>query len=162
MRIDVRALRAAFSRSLPVGAKQPRKPPRVFGRLPPAGAHGTARFEVMIEGWHPAKLNQLNVGHWGRRRKLKDIDAKVLANECDRARVSGAIGKRRVTLTITLAPRQRAADPDAYWKSLLDGLKRCGALREDNRHWVETPPPIFERGPCAKTLLLIEDIDGRA
>ena len=37
--------------------------------------------------------------------------------------------KRRVGLTITLPPRQRAWDADALWKSLLDGLTACGAIQ---------------------------------
>ena len=38
------------------------------------------------------------------------------------AGIPRATGRRRVSLHIVLAPRQRAGDPDAFWKSTLDAL----------------------------------------
>jgi Holliday junction resolvase RusA-like endonuclease len=72
--------------------------------------------------------------------------------------VPPAAGKRRVSLTLTLAPRQRGADPDAYRKSLLDALTHAGMLLDDNRQGVELGPVQFIRGEHKATAILLEDV----
>ncbi len=100
--------------------------------------------EIRIEHWHPAKLNELMGGHWSRGHRLKKRDREIIWAYSQKA--AHAIHKRRVELTITLKKGQRAADPDAQWKSLLDALKHAGLIVEDNRQGVELLPVRYERG----------------
>lgn len=157
--------RAALRRAgitLPEGAKvkEPRiKPLPPHCILDPARTHGHARFEVTIRGFHPTRLNVLKSAHWGTASKLKRSDAEIIGGELKRAGVTGAIGKRRMGLVIVLGPGQRGGDPDAYDKSARDGLKRCGALKDDNRQWLEPLATRYERqssGPS--TRIIIEDV----
>lgn len=122
----------------------------------PDGEHQRV-WQVHIPDFHPARLNQL-LGHHYRRGRLKRDDAMLVAHHLVQARVPRATGKRRVSLRLTLAPRQRAGDPDAYWKSLLDALVRCGALVDDNRHWCELGPVTFERGTRLETVIILEEV----
>ncbi len=113
---------------------------------------------ITIPDWHPAKLNEL-LGSWRKRERLKKGDRFLVAFYVRECRVPVALGKRRVSLTITLAPRQRAGDPDAYWKSLLDALVICGCLTDDNRQGVILGTVEFVRGPKMSTIITLEDID---
>jgi hypothetical protein len=65
--------------------------------------------------------------------------------------------RRRVTIVIVLGPRQRGADPDAYFKATGDALKDCGALVGDSKEWVEWLPVRYERGESAGTIIELED-----
>ncbi len=118
----------------------------------------TVKWTITIPDWHPAKLNQL-LGDWRKRERLKKGDRFLVVFYVREHRVPVALGKRRVSLTITLAPRQRAADPDAYWKSLLDALVISGALTNDNRQVVELGPVEFVRGAKVSTTITLEDLD---
>lgn len=113
----------------------------------------TAR--LFIPSWHPAPLNKLK-GHWGIGHKLKKADREMVAMYARLMSVPKATGKRRVLLTIILAPGKRGCDPDAYWKSLLDALVQAGLLIGDNPNGVELPPVIFERGTADRWGTLIE------
>jgi hypothetical protein len=117
-----------------------------------------ADYAFMIPGWHPAKVNELYSGHWGHRARLKKADRDRVAHHARLAGIPAATGKRRVSLRLTLAPRQRAGDPDAYWKSLLDALVHAGQLIDDNRQNVELGPVVFDRGPARATTVLLEDV----
>lgn len=114
--------------------------------------------EVLILNWTPVRLNQLIGYHpmTAHRHKRKDRD--LIHVYCLRAGITKATGKRRVHLTIMIPPRGRAADPDAYWKSLLDGLVHCGALKGDSRQWVELAPVTFIKAQHKGTLITLEDI----
>jgi Holliday junction resolvase RusA-like endonuclease len=68
-----------------------------------------------------------------------------------------ATGKRRVTITIILGPRQRGADPDAYFKAVGDALVDCGALVDDSRKWVEWMPVRYDRGKNTGCMIELED-----
>lgn len=116
---------------------------------------------VVLVNWHPARLNQLLYAHWAKCHRLKRTDATVIALGVLGAGVPRADTARRVSLEITLAPRQRAADPDAYWKSLLDGLVACGALVNDSHVWCELGGVKFLRGQRAKTVIRLENLDVR-
>jgi hypothetical protein len=118
----------------------------------------TTRHEFTVPGWHPARLNQL-LGHWARAHRLKKTDGEIIALHAHLAGIPRASGRRRVSLTITLAPRQRAGDPDCYWKSALDGLVRAGLLVDDNRQNVELGPVEFDRGPARATTVLLEEVE---
>ncbi len=114
--------------------------------------------KLVIEGWHPARLNLLLGGHWSQGHRLKRADRQMIALAAKLQGIPPATGKRRVSLTLTLAPRQRAGDPDSYFKSLLDALTHAGLLLDDNRQGVELGKVTFERGPVRQTTVLLEDL----
>lgn len=118
---------------------------------------GPGRYEVKVRGWQPTRLNVLKGCHWAKAGRMKRADAEVIGGELRRAGVSAAIGKRRVGLVIVLGPGQRGGDGDAYWKSALDGLKRCGALKDDNRQWCELLAIQYERQSEMGTRIILED-----
>ena len=99
-----------------------------------------ATYRLVIEGWHPARLNQLLAGHWSRCHRLKRADRQLVGLESKLQGIPPATGKRRVSLTLVLGPRQRAGDPDSYFKSLLDALTHAGMILDDNRQSVELGP----------------------
>jgi hypothetical protein len=144
----------------------------VRGELPPAAtkrvrrvrvialsepvAPGAEHFTLQIDRWHPTRLNEL-LGHPMRRARQKKADAQLIAYTCRDAGVTRATVPRAVTLTIVLAPRQRAGDPDAYWKSLLDSLVSAGALVNDNRQWCRPMPVQFARAAQSATVVQLDD-----
>lgn len=118
----------------------------------------SADVEIYIPRWHPATLNSLLKNRWAASR-LKRADREMLwAYSVGKSK---AIGMRRVELTIILRRGQRAADPDAQWKSLLDALKHAGLLLEDNRQNVELAPVSYERGTVTEWGTRIRLIDHR-
>lgn len=114
--------------------------------------------EIIIPNWHPTLLNVLLNCSPHKRNRLKRADQGMVATYARLAEAPRATGKRRVTLTIVLGPRQRGGDPDAYWKSLLDALAACGQLVDDSRKWVETPPVLFERAAIKSTSIQLLDL----
>lgn len=120
--------------------------------------HPEHRWFVRIDNWHPCRLNELIHAHWAKAARKKRIDRDILALAVAGAGVPAARGKRRVGLEITLGPRRRAADPDAYWKGLLDGLVHCGALVNDSPAWVELLPVQYLRGGRNATVLFLADV----
>jgi hypothetical protein len=123
----------------------------------PPGDHGP--WCVEIPDFHPTTLNEM-IGrnkYVIHRRKKKDQG--VIAAAFLIARVPRATAKRRVMLTITLGPRQRGSDPDAFWKATLDSLVSIGALVDDSKEWVELPPVRYERGERRSTRITLEDVD---
>jgi hypothetical protein len=130
------------------------------GRKPVSAERGPLLTHMLhIEGWHPARNNQWHGSHWAVRARLKKADRERVALHAGRVGVPHATGKRRVTLTITLGPRQRGGDPDAYWKACLDSLVSCGLLVDDNRQGVELAPVRFGRAKVKATTILLEDVE---
>lgn len=111
-----------------------------------------------IDGWHPARKNEWEGRHWSVKNRIKAADKAVVFAANFNAGIPKATTKRRVRLTITLGPRQRGGDVDAYWKSLLDALKCAGLIIDDSKEWVETPPVEYVRGPKKATRIELEDI----
>ena len=111
---------------------------------------------LFIPHWHPAPLNKVASGHWSNGHRLKKADRQMVAAYAMQQRTPKAEGKRRVTLTIVLAPGRRGCDPDAYWKSLLDALVHAGLLVGDNPNQVVLNPVIFQRGVLDRWGTLIE------
>lgn len=116
-----------------------------------------AVFKVEIPNWHPARLNELMRGHWSNGARRKRADRATIANYCRLANVPPAESKRRVRLTIVLGKGQRGGDPDAYWKTTLDALTKCKALKDDNRQWCELVPVEFDRAEAKATVIQLEE-----
>jgi hypothetical protein len=115
------------------------------------------RWEVVLP-FHPTRLNVLMRMHWSRRGRTAADEALVIGWSCNLAGVPPAKGKRRVSMRLTLAGRDKRSDPDARWKTTLDGLVKAGRLVDDSARWVELGPVEFERGAERKTTLFIEDV----
>jgi hypothetical protein len=114
-------------------------------------------YTLTVPNWQPARLNQFVGRHWSSGHRLKKSDRILLAGYAMAAAIPPASGKRRVSLEITLSPRQRAGDPDAYWKSVLDGLVAARLLIDDNRQHVELGTVAFRRGDGRQTTIILED-----
>lgn len=114
-------------------------------------------WTVRIDGWLPARVNELLNSHWAVAKRRKDSDRQMLQVAC--AKIPKAKGKRRVTLTWILGPTNKVKpDPDGVWKSLLDGLVRNGHLVDDHSHWCELMPVQFDRAKTKGILLTLEDV----
>jgi hypothetical protein len=112
---------------------------------------------LVVPDWHPATVNQLLAGV-RQRIRLKKADLEMVGTNAHLAGVPKATGKRRVSLRITLAPCQRGADPDAFWKSTLDSLVHAGLLVDDSREWVQLGTVTFDRGPGRSTVISLKDL----
>lgn len=117
-----------------------------------------ATHGLILHDWHPTPLNRLIGCHYGTRSRRKRFDRDLVAATALAAQIPKAEGRRRVGLRIVLGPRQRAADPDAYHKSLLDALAKCGLLLDDNRQHVELGPVRFDRDRRPRTEVTLEDL----
>lgn len=114
-------------------------------------------FRLRIEKWQPARLNQLLAG-WQTAHRLKRVDRAMIGHYCRQNRIPLAQGPREVSLLITLGPKQRAGDPDSYWKSLNDALVSAGMLVDDNRQYVRLGEVNFDRGPERATVIKLTDL----
>jgi hypothetical protein len=112
---------------------------------------------LVIERWQPSPLNKL-LKHWRTAQRLKTVDRNMVNGYCRLNRFRPAVGPREVNLCIVLGPKQRACDPDAYWKSTLDALVKAGMLIDDNRQYCRINPVTFERGPQRETRIELIDI----
>lgn len=113
---------------------------------------------LTIHDWHPARLNELLSGHWAVRAKRKRQDREIIFAYARQQDIEQATSKRRVDLEITIKPRQRAGDPDAYWKSLLDALVHTRLLVNDSYLWVEMGSVTFLRAACKSTTIVLTDL----
>jgi Holliday junction resolvase RusA-like endonuclease len=105
---------------------------------------------------HTARLNELLRSVKGRiRLKRRDRDLVLVA--CRNVSLPPATGKRRVSLQVTLGMGQRRADPDAWWKSLLDALRHAHAIVDDGPRWCELGPVEYTRGRAGMVITL-EDL----
>jgi len=95
--------------------------------------------------------------HWAVAQKRKNSWTRVV--RLFSVHVPEAKGKRRVKLTVTLSPRMRSGDVDAYWKATLDSLVLLSLLVDDNHKWAEIVPVVFERGAERKTVIELEDME---
>lgn len=129
------------------------------GAFAPDDAPASARYEITIPDWRPTLLNTLTKrGNYYTAARLKSSDAMTIWVHGFEARVPEAKTRRRVGLNIILGPRVRKADPDAYWKSLLDGMVVARLLIDDTDDWVVTTKPIQSRGERTQTTIIIEDL----
>lgn len=116
-------------------------------------------YRMVIPRWHPTKLNDLLNCHWAVADRRKTADREQLAASAWMADIPKATGKRRVTLTIILGPRQRGGDVDCYWKSTLDALKNLRLIIDDSPKWCELAPVKYERGPAMASVVELEEIE---
>lgn len=116
-----------------------------------------AAWVVAIPGWHPTKLNDMLGGHWAKGHRLKGFDAQIVGLCVRGAGVPRAGCRREVTLEIVLGPRMRGGDPDCYWKSLLDALVLCGALKGDSKEHVVCHPVRYSRARRKATVITLWD-----
>jgi hypothetical protein len=117
-------------------------------------------YTLTVPDWQPARLNQFVGRHWSSGHRLKKADRLLLAGHAMAAGIPPASGKRRVSLCITLSARQRAGDPDAYWKSVLDGLVAARLLIDDNRQHAQLGTVEFLRGDARQTTIILEELTG--
>jgi hypothetical protein len=113
---------------------------------------------LTIRNWHPARLNQWDGRHWSVRHRLKRADREMVGICARLAGIPPATVRRRVSLVLTMAPRQRRPDPDCWWKSTLDALTACGLLVDDSPKWCELGRVSYERGAGRRTVVLLEDL----
>ncbi len=113
------------------------------------------RWRVVLPR-HVTRANELIKRHWRHGWLLGKKDKKMVAEECFLARVKDATAKRRVSLHVILAPRQRV-DPDCFFKVLLDSLKACRAIKNDSSKWCELGPVTVERGAKEGMVVTLED-----
>lgn len=106
---------------------------------------------------HTSTLNQLLMGRWAGYR-LKKRDKQIVAVACLADGITKASTPRRVSLLLTMAPRRRRPDRDAFWKSLLDALVACGALVNDSPKWCSLGDVEYQRGESDQMHVTLEDI----
>lgn len=97
-----------------------RTSPAAPARVVPERQVQGERWEIVLSGHHPVTLNRLLGCHWAIAAKRKKGWMRAIG--LFSAHVPKATGKRRVSLKVTLAPRQRAFDPDATTKASSDSL----------------------------------------
>lgn len=115
-----------------------------------------SKHTITILNWQPATINELMRSVKARIR-LKKSDRMIVACFAKNAAIPEAKTKRKIRLLITLGPRQRGADADAYWKSCLDALVQAKLLRGDSKEWVELLPVEYQRGSARATRIELED-----
>ncbi len=122
---------------------------------------------IEIPKWRPCPLNKLLYArNWFTREKLKKDDANTVAMYSLAHGASYSGGKRRVSLEIVLSGRQQEADIDAYQKSTLDALVKCGLLFDDHANYAEWGGVKYQRGPAQwgqttvpwGTVIILEDL----
>ena len=123
-----------------------------------AATAAAATHRLVLPGWHPTPLNRLLRGHWGRGAALKKADRERVFWESRAQAIPKASGQRRVSLVLTLGPRQRGCDVDAYWKSLLDALTFARLIVDDGPRWCEIGEVTYERGECRGCVVILEDV----
>lgn len=114
-------------------------------------------YKLRIDNWHPARTNQL-MRHWAAAARLKKIDSNMVAGYCTYNRIPIAQGPREVSLLITLGPKCRGTDTDAFWKSTLDALVNARMLIDDCRKYCRTGSVDIVRGTAKSTTITLEDI----
>lgn len=113
---------------------------------------------ITIPNWHPTRLNQLVGVHWATKHRRRQNDDAMVRVYAYRLRTPPASGKRRVSLEITLSPRQRV-DEDCFWKSTLDALVNCDMLVNDSATWCTLGPVTFTRAKAPATVIVLEDVE---
>ena len=53
---------------------------------------------------------------------------------------------------------KKSPDPDAFHKSLHDGLAKCGVIRDDSARWLDFVPTQVMHGARKASRIVIEDV----
>ena len=115
---------------------------------------------ITITNYRPPRTNELYRGRFCKRMAQERECAQFIAHYG--RDLPKATGKRRVSLSVTLARRQRLPDADEQsLKAVLDGLVRAELLRGDSRQWCECRPTEFvlSQQPRPQTVITLEDVD---
>lgn len=114
---------------------------------------------LVFDGLLP-RLNEVRGRHWSVENNAKKKLAKRLHALALQQHIPTATGPRSVFLDITLGPRRRKCDEDAYDKILLDALVRSGLLLNDSaRGLVGRVGISFARGPTNETRICLTDVE---
>jgi Holliday junction resolvase RusA-like endonuclease len=114
---------------------------------------------LTIPNYLPPSLNDLLSGnHWSRHKKKREC-RELIAGYCWEQAMAKATGKRRVSLLLTLGPRNRRRDEDNVWKAILDALVHVGLLVDDASEWCELGTVTYARGPNRCTTVTLEEVD---
>jgi Holliday junction resolvase RusA-like endonuclease len=120
-------------------------------------------WTLYIPGWIPTPLNKL-MGHWGARGRRKAHDLEMLSTA---VKVHDGIpqqqeggGVRQVDILVLLPKGKRAFDPDALFKSTMDGLVHTGVLYNDSHRYVRVGRTIFAKWqePEPATYITIQEL----
>lgn len=115
---------------------------------------------IIIPNWHPTTLNKLFGANIGGRTRLKRCDSGLVKAYGLQAGITKATGRRRVDLCLYQPNRRHMADPDAFWKSTLDALVRCGYLVNDSSKWCELGQVSYIIGRPKEARIFLTDIRG--
>jgi Holliday junction resolvase RusA-like endonuclease len=115
-------------------------------------------YTLEIPRWRAALLNELM--HSVRDKiRLKKLDREMVCAYAWQAKFPPAVGKRRVSLHVTLGKGMRKFDVDAWQKSGLDAMKHAKLIVDDSTEFVEIGPLTFSRDPKAwGTRITLEDV----
>jgi hypothetical protein len=119
---------------------------------------------LVIDNWWPTLVNVLLRADKYTRCRLLHEDAELIAAEALNQRLTrttrrkGDSVRRRVSLLIRYRKGETAPDPDACWKSLLDGLVYARLLVNDDRHWLEIGGVSYEEAPRRGVVVTLEDL----
>ena len=116
-------------------------------------------YTIEIPNWHPPKSNQFVGRHWSVKNRLRKLAIDMIFVYARQAKVAEATGQRKVSLKITMGPRGRVPDADAYDKLLLDALTKCRLITDDGRSGVLGRVAVeFVRGKAPATTIVLEDV----
>ncbi len=115
-------------------------------------------WKLLIPNWIPTPVNQLMSCHWATAGRRKAADKNLICAYCLTNRLPLAQGPRRVDLFLTLKGPGRPHDPDAFWKSLLDGLVHARMLIDDDRRYSKQGDVEIEYGAKRQTVIVLTDL----
>ena len=110
----------------------------------------------------PMSGNKRDTTHWTKRHRERKQIGTAIGWLLLEQRVSPAMGKRRVTITIHKTKRSRRLDDqpnlDGRSKAILDALVEHSALIDDSPMWLDFPRVIEgEKRDTEQTVITIED-----
>ncbi len=121
--------------------------------------------KLRIDRWRPPLINQFRGKHWSVAHKLRTNMMSLLWAYARCQGVPPATTRRRVSLAICLAPKQKVPDADSMDKLLLDALVGCGLLLDDGaKGLVGRVEVSFSRGGIGEwgTVISLEDVPEEA
>jgi hypothetical protein len=113
---------------------------------------------LYLPDYSPISLNKLLKMHWAEQGRVKKGDKQIVSHYAGEQMLKPAIGKRRVSLFVTLAKGGKRMDEDNIFKVLLDSLVACGLLKNDSPNWVERGKVTWAKGETRETFVLLEDV----